>query len=657
MCGIAGMAGVEDKELLNAMLEITRHRGPDDWGTYVAGGASTSGRVALGNNRLKILDLSSAGHQPMGTPDGSVWVVFNGEIFNFLELREQLERDGVRFRSHTDTEVLPYLYLKYGSKMVEHLNGMFAFAIWDTEQKLLMIARDRMGVKPLYYVQIGERLYFASEIKALLACPEIEPELDPSALGEFLSLLYVPNPGTMFKGVRKLPQAHILLWQNGQVDTKEYWNETTRIEPFCEPDSAVIEGFREVLKDAVRRQLISDVPLGFFLSGGLDSSALVACASQVHQGTLRGYSIVFTDEHGAMEQSNQDAHFAQVVAKHFDLEWHEILVHPDVVDLLPKLLYYMDEPIVDPAAIATYLICREAKPSVTVMLSGMGGDELFAGYRVHLAHRITRLLRMMPGAVRRGPLVRLLKLLAKNKDRLPGMQPGLALAISRFGQRMLMLSDTEPIQQYAAFRSYFDDNELNYLLCPEIQHECVRPHADRLLEHFSHASELDFIDQMLYVDHQTFLPDFNLAYSDKMSMAASIETRVPLIDNVVVDFMRRVPTSMKIRGLTQKYILKRAMEGILPRDVIYRRKTPFSIPVRAWIRKELREMVRDTLSADHIRRRGVLNPTAVARILDDNESNRRDYTLQIWALLTLELWQQCFVDGKGLPVATTVADC
>ena len=280
MCGIAGMAGVEDKRLLNAMLEVTRHRGPDDWGTYSAGGATASGMLAFGNNRLKILDLSAAGHQPMATPDGSVWVVFNGEIFNFPELRQELESDGIEFRSHADTEVLGHLYQKYGSSMVERLNGMFAFAIWDTRQRVLMIARDRMGIKPLYYTQVRDRLYFASEIKALLACDEIEPELDPAALREFLSLLYVPNPGTMFKRILKLPPAHLLFWRNGNVQIEKFWDSSQPVEYYRDSETDLIARCREVMTSSVRRQLISDVPVGFFLSGGLDSSTILACASK-----------------------------------------------------------------------------------------------------------------------------------------------------------------------------------------------------------------------------------------------------------------------------------------------------------------------------------------------------------------------------------------
>lgn len=656
MCGIAGMAGVEDKPLLDAMLEITRHRGPDDWGSYLAGGATPAGMLAFGNNRLKVLDLSAAGHQPMSTPGGLVWVVFNGEIFNFPELRRELESDGIEFRSHSDTEILGYLYLKYGSAMVERLNGMFAFALWDTRERTLIIARDRMGIKPLYYTQMGGRLYFASEIKALLACDEVGPELDPTALREFLSLLYVPNPGTMFKGVLKLPPGHLLFWRNGEVRLEKFWDGSQPVEYLGGSERDLAEQLRETLQSSVRRQLISDVPVGFFLSGGLDSSSLLACAAQVHQGPLRCYSMTFTDEHGKLEQSDEDARYARMVAAKFNADWRQIVAHPDVVDLLPKVIWHLDDAIADHAAIATYLICREAKENVTVMLSGQGADEIFAGYRVHLVNRLTRWLKIVPAPLRRGFLRSTLKSLGNHPEMVPGVKPGLVLAYSRFLQKLLKLSELGQIDQYVAMRSYLDDNEVDELLSPRMRRLSKAGYENKLLQHFAEVEDRTFVDQMLYVDQQTFLPDLNLAYSDKLSMAASIEARVPFLDNEVVDLARRLPPDMKVHGYTQKYLLKKSMESLLPHDVIYRRKAAFGLPVRSWLRNELREMVGDLLSPSRIRQRGVLEPTTVARYLRENESGERDYTLQIWSLLTLEVWQQCMIDQRHMALTTKAAN-
>jgi len=642
MCGLAGMAGVRDSALLDAMLKITRHRGPDDRGTYLTNGDSPEFQAAIGSNRLKVLDLSSAGHQPMSSPRGEVWVVYNGEIFNFAALRDELRADGLSFRSQTDTEVLPLLYLKYGDRMVEHLNGIFAFAIWDSRQQRLLVARDRMGVKPLYYARAGSRLYFASEVKSLLLAPELRAEMDPAALSEFLSLLYVPNPGTMFKNILKLEPGCRLTWQAGKISIDRYWDSSERIPWMPGDERELARQCRTVLKDAVRRQLVSDVPVGFFLSGGLDSSALLACAAEVHSGPLRCYTIAFQKEHARMEQSGDDRSYAKLVAERFGAECHELMVAPDVADLLSKVIWHMDDAVADPAAIATYLICREAKSDATVLLSGQGADELFGGYRVHLISTLARRLRLLPSILRERLMPAVLQAVSGLGARMPSLNPGLLMAACRFSGKALRMSGLTPQDQYIGMRSYLDGMELSSLLNPDVL-GAARPPDLILKKHFSAAASLDFVDQMLYVDQQTFLPDLNLAYTDKQSMAASIEVRVPFLDHVVVDFMRQVPPELKLHGYTQKYILKKAMEDVLPPEVISRRKAAFGLPVRSWLKNELREMVGDLLSERRVRERGLFQPGAVARMVREN-GRRRDYTLQLWSLLTLELWQQVFID-------------
>lgn len=643
MCGIAGMAGIKDNQLLGEMLRITAHRGPDDSGTF-ATGTSMSNSAAIGNNRLKILDLSSAGHQPMASPDGNVWVVYNGELFNYPELRDELTADGCAFRSHADTEVLPHLWQKYGEAMVTRLNGMFAFAIWDRLQNKLFIARDRMGVKPLYYGVHAGKLYFASEIKAILLAPEIDAKINLEAMREYLALLYVPNPGTMFQGVKKLPPACTLTWQKGGIRIEKYWDRFAAAAPAQGSERDLIHQCRHVLRDSVRRQLMSDVPVGFFLSGGLDSSTLLACAAEIHSGPLRCYTISFRDKHAQLEQSGEDAYYAKRVAAHFGAECQEIVVDPDVASWLPKVIWHLDDAVADHAAIATWLICREAKASSTVLLSGQGGDEIFAGYRVHLVGNYPKWPQLLPPALRQRLLISPIEALGRNAHRVPGLSPGLVLAFCRYSTRALRVAGQAPAEQFAGMRSYMDDTGLQDLLMPEI-YAASRPHTQALLEHFQEAASLNFLDQMLYVDQQTFLPDLNLTYSDKLSMAASIETRVPLLDNAVIDFMNSVPPSLKLRGLNQKYILKKAMEDILPHEIITRRKAAFGLPVRSWLRNELREMVRDLLSEKRVRERGLFRHQAVARILEENQSGARDHTLFIWSLLTLELWQQTFIDA------------
>jgi len=646
MCGIAGMAGVADELLLTEMLAISRHRGPNDSGIYVAKGATAASCAAIGNNRLSIIDLSPAGHQPMCNEDGTVWVAYNGETYNFTDLRQELLHDGHKFRSQTDTEVLVHLYEKCGHDMVKRLNGMFAFAVWDTKKEELSIFRDRMGIKPLYYTKVGGRLYFASEIKALLACPEIAIEIDRTSLCQYLAYLYVPNPGSMFKGIFKLPPGHSLRWRDGEVQVNCYWD-LSYGNYFQESEATLAEQFRELLVAATRRQLISDVPVGFFLSGGLDSSTLVACAAHAGESSLKCYSIAYKEEYGRTEQCTDDARFAEIVATHFGAKFHQIVVDPDVATLLPKVVWHLDDPIADPAAIATYLISRAAAPEVTVLLSGQGADEVLSGYRVHRVHKMAAWLRLIPRTMREEAAPALLKWISVRKDKAMGIPPGLLLAACRYSDKVLRTAGMEPAEQYAAFRSYLLDEDMRALLSAESNIATSDwSHRDTFLNLFGKVACEDYVNQMLYVDAKTFLPDLNLAYSDKLSMACSIEVRVPFLDNEIVEFLQRVPPKLKMRGYTQKYLLRRAMDGVLPKEVLRRRKAAFGLPIRAWLRNELREMLTDMLSEERIRRRGLLNAAAVTQMIRDNETGERDYTLQLWGLLTLELWHQAFVDER-----------
>ncbi len=644
MCGIAGMAGVSDKVLLKEMLARIRHRGPDDTGIYQAEGVSIGDHMAFGNNRLSIIDLSPAGHQPMCNEDATVWVAYNGEVFNFLELREELERDGHRFQSHTDTEVLVHLYEKHGPQMVRRLNGMFAFAIWDKNTKDLWLFVDRMGVKPLYYVQVGERLYFASEIKALLACAEVQVELNIPAVYQYLAFTYVPNPDTLFQGIYKLPPGHSLHWHNCKLRVQSYWDLQTG-NYYTESEAELIDRLHQLLVAATQRQLVSDVPVGIFLSGGIDSSTLVACAARSHASALQCYSIAFTERHGRLEQCSDDARFARLVADHFGGVFHEIVVEPDVANLLPKVIWHLEDLISDHAAIATYLICQAAKPEVTVLLNGQGADEIFGGYKLHLVHRVSKALRLLPQFLREGAATRFLPFLAAHKDLVFGCSPGLVLAFCRFSEKLLRTAALEPQEQYAALRSYFTDEELADLFSAELQAEIARLSCKtRFLDHFDAAAGQDFLNQMLYVDAKTFLPDHNLSYCDRLSMACSVEVRVPFLDNEIVDFSLRLPPSMKIKAFTQKYILRKAMQGTLPEPILKRRKAGFGLPVRSWLRGELREMVGDLLSEERVRRRGIFNPISVSRMIHDNNNGKGDYTAQLWSLLSLELWCEAFMD-------------
>jgi asparagine synthase (glutamine-hydrolysing) len=643
MCGIAGTAGVADRRLVERMLAQIRHRGPNDSGVYATNSDALGGRVALGNVRLSILDLSVAGRQPMCNEDESVWVAYNGEIFNFKELRDGLLSDGHHFRSHTDTEVLPHLYEKYGPAMVTRLNGMFAFALWDSRKQQLFLFRDRAGIKPVYYTQIGKELYFASEIKALLQCARVSAEIDGGALAQYLGLLYVPNPQTCFKNIHKLSPGHSLTWENGEVSITQYWD--MKFGPYSSARIGdLARDLRDVIVRATHRQLISDVPVGFFLSGGLDSSTLVASAAAANKSSLRCYSITFRDQDSRLEQSSDDARYARLVAREFGANFHEIVSDPQVSELLPKIVYHLDEPVADPAAIATYLICRAAKRDVTVLISGQGGDEVFAGYRVHLLARLRDAARRVPRWARKAALQRAIPWLVANHGRLPGKAPGFALACCRFSAKLLGCAQLDEEEQYAFLRSYLSAQEISECFSPDFRAAVGDQSYDmRIMDHLADCDGEDLVNRMLYVDFKTFLPDLNLCYSDKLSMACSVEVRVPLLDNEVVDFMLRVAPSLKIQGLTQKYLLKKAMEPLLPASVVHRRKASFGLPVRAWLRNELRTMLRDCVSEDVIRKQGIFDPKVVSRMIEDNESCRRDYTMQLWGLLTFHVWSETFV--------------
>jgi len=642
MCGIAGMVGVSDESLLAEMLVRTRHRGPDDSGVYLGNRDSSTERVALGNNRLSILDLSPAGHQPMSNEDGTIWVAYNGEIYNFPELRRELKRQGHQLRSETDSEILPHLYEQDGVEMAKRLNGMFAFALLDEPGQRLFLFRDRMGIKPLYYAKVGRKLYFASEIKALLASAEIRAEINPQALDQYCAFLYVPGPQTMFRGICKLPPGHKLTWHNGEIEIQPYWS--LQYGPYSQAsDAELVIEFRELLKRAVGRQLVSDVPVGLFLSGGLDSSTLLALASQFNPRT-RCYCIAYPGKAGALEQSSEDVRYARLVAKKFGSELVEFHVEPDVAGLLPKMVWHLDEPVADPAAISTYLISRDAKSEVTVLLSGQGADEVLAGYRVHFAPVMARAISMIPSRLRRRLANGFLPWLQKHPAIIPGIAQGLVLAACRHTHRVISTAGLPAAEQYTLLRSYLNAAGLANLLKADLKHELDRDYRFRFRERFQECSGEEFVNQMLYVDTKTFLPDLNLTYSDKLSMACSIETRVPFLDDEVVGFLAKVPARLKIRFSTQKYLLRKAMNGILPAGVLSRRKAGFGLPVRSWLRNELREMVGDLLSYNQVRTRGLFNPEVVENMVQANASGNGDYTLQIWSLLTLELWQQTFLD-------------
>jgi asparagine synthase (glutamine-hydrolysing) len=655
MCGIAGIIGREPEPRVGAMLKSIEHRGRDDEGVWTAAPVDASGRRAcLGHRRLSILDTSEAGHQPMLYADGRYSITFNGEIYNYRELRAQLETSGHRFRTDCDTEVLLAAYAEWGVDALARLNGMFAFALWDSSAQELILARDRLGIKPLYYAfgsgdddgahagagNPSERPFiFASEIKAILATGLVERALDAEALNQYLTFLWTPDPHTVFRGIYKLPPAHLLRWRAGEIRVQEWWDVSFDEIEEGRGEDWWRERVLETLERVVRMEMVSDVPLGAFLSGGVDSSSIVALMNRHGDGRrICTYTVGIEQEDLRYDIIPDDAVWARRVGKLLDTEYHELMLRPDVCDLLPKLVRHMDEPVADPAVITSYLVSRAARENLTVLLSGVGGDEVFAGYPRQLAMRLAGAFDPVPGLLRR-PLMSALSNL------LPGGLPGRFTAPLRNAKKFARSAALDFEDRYLGFGTYFTDAAKRRLYTDELNEategaDAYREHR----RHFARAQKAAPLNRLLYVDLKTFLPCLNLAYTDKTSMAATLEVRVPFLNVELVELAARMPVNLKLRGLKRKYILKRAAESLLPKDVVWRKKAGFGAPVRSWLRGALKPMVEDLLSEETVRRRGLFRPAEVRRIIDANLSGREDYNLQVYQLLTLELWQREFMD-------------
>jgi len=634
MCGIAGLTGRRDPARLQAMLDAIAHRGPDDEGQRWID--TDSEWVGLGNRRLAILDLTAAGHQPMGAGDDVL--TYNGEVYNFRALRRELEGTGAAFGSGADTEVVLQVLRRYGAAGLERFNGMFALAYWDADRHELLLARDRFGMKPLYYRVVGGELMFASEAKCLVAAGA-PAELALSALGSYLSFGWVPGARTLYRDVVELPPGHVLRWKAGRA-TVECFRDTV---PAPEPDMSAhtaAQTLQHNLRDAVRRQMVADVPVGVLLSGGLDSSAIAAFAAEESQApVVRAYTIAFRPEDARLEQSSDDARCARLVADRFGLELEEFVVTPNVADLLTDVAWHLDDPVADPAAILTLIISRAAASQVKVLLSGQGSDELFGGYRVHMYDRVAAMVARQPGWMR-GATTRAVDALPGIASRSP-TSPGLLLAAHRASRNILDHIDAPPEERYVGYRSayYFSPEGLTDLLTADARAEALADSPWALhLDVFDQVRDLPFFDRMLYVDLKTFLANQNLAYSDRLSMAASIEMRVPFLDDEVADLAGRIPESLKMRRLKGKDVLRRSMEGILPREIIWRRKAAFAAPIRSWLQSELAPLVGDVLSDRWLTDTGLFEPVAVRRLIDDHQSGRVDHTYRIWTLLTFALW-------------------
>ncbi|HYN88155.1 MAG TPA: asparagine synthase (glutamine-hydrolyzing), partial [Ardenticatenaceae bacterium] len=614
-----------DSAVLGEMLNAIRHRGPDDEGRYVEGG------LALGMRRLSIIDLSG-GRQPIANEDGTIITVYNGETYNFPELMEELRARGHTFKTVCDTEMVVHLYEDFGEDCVQKLRGMFAFAVWDTRRRTLFLARDRLGIKPLYYTEVDGRLIYGSEIKAILQYPGVEARLDPEALSNVLSLKYVPAPQTMFAGIYALPPGHTLTCGPQGVTVRPYWdlsfaherNGHVREEEYAEQLEAL-------LRESVRIHLISDVPFGAFLSGGVDSSTVVALMSQFLDNPVKTFSVGYDDE-GA---GYSELPYARMVAERFGTDHHEVLIRPHhFTDLAEKVVWHLDQPIADDACLANYMVSELAARHVKMVLTGEGGDELFAGYARYAGERFSPFFRGLPGPAR--------SLALAASERIPGLRkPKVAL---------YALCQPDETSRLVNWFPLFNRDRKAALLSDEMNAMVRADSADRIFaQHLARTDARHPLNRMLYVDTKLWLVDDLLARGDKTSMAASLEARVPLLDHKLVEFAASLPPNLKLNGLTRKYLLKKVARAWLPPEIIDRKKQGFPVPISVWFRKEARSFLRDALAPATIRQRGLFNPASVQKLLDDHETGFADNGSLLWGLLSVELWHRLFIDAKPRP--------
>ncbi len=637
MCGICGKitndreAPVEER-LVRSMAETLDHRGPDDMGTLTGPG------FGLGHSRLSIIDLSDRARQPLSSEDGTVHLVFNGEIYNFLELRVELEEKGHRFRSRTDAEVVLHLFEDHGPGCLDRLRGMFAFAVYDEAKHRLFAARDRIGKKPLVYSFDGKELLFGSEIKALLKDPSIKPEPDPEAIHHYLSYQYVPAPWTAFAGIKKLPAGHWLMFESGRLEVRRYWKLS-----FAEPlpvggdegEEEIAGALREKLEEAVRIRLVSDVPIGAFLSGGVDSSAVVAMMRQRMGGAVKTFSIGFE------EKRYDETRHAREVAALFETDHVEMTVKPDAAAILPKLVWHYNEPFADSSGIPTFYLSELAAREVKVVLNGDGGDESFAGYDRYRAHAAADKLGFVPA-----PLLRLLCGCACLL--LPGPEGSGKSTLSRM-KRFLRQASLAPEQRNFNWFCYIGPGLKEKLYTGDFRAETRGlDEAGLMRDAYRESDAPDFLGRTLDVDIRTYLPYDLLVKVDIATMAHSLEGRSPFLDHELMEFAARIPATLKLKGMRSKHILKNALRSVLPRGILDRPKMGFGVPIDAWLRGELKEMAYDTLTGKAAASRGLFCTEEVRRLLDRHVSGRENLHLQIWALLMLELWFERFIDGRAI---------
>ncbi|MBC7185657.1 MAG: asparagine synthase (glutamine-hydrolyzing) [Calditrichaeota bacterium] len=633
MCGFVGVVKYDNQaaplgeEVLQPMVALLRHRGPDDHGSY------WDGTCGLAHQRLSIIDLSVAGRQPMGNEDGSVWIAYNGEIYNFRDLRRQYALDQRhRFISRTDTEVVVHLYEELGQECFKQLNGMFAIALWDRRARKLFLARDPYGIKPLFYMQWRGALWFASEIKALLMAPGFEPEPSLEGLFHFLSFDFVPDSLTAFAGIHELRPGHVLaIGQDGQVRTERFFDISYAVRPEMKEEEAVQESLR-LLTAAVERQLIADVPVGVMLSGGMDSSALTALMAKVRRDSdFHTFSLAFEDE------SFDESPYARTVVQHLRTHHHEILVTPARVrELLPRYLCYIDEPYADGSAIPTYLLAECAKEYVTVLLSGEGGDEFFSGYDTHLAYKMRRWYRMLPAAVRRGVIAPLV-------NRLPVSDKKLSFDFK--AKRFVWGAEMDTPTSHFAWRAVLAE-EVKRQVLRDPERFAFAPSVSYFQRAFAHCGAKDELNRLLYIDYSFHLPDDLMIKNDRMTMAHSLEARVPYTDNELVRFLATVPVALKLKGMRKKHLLRRALRGVLPPVILNKKKVGLEMPYSRWLREDFRDLSERYFAPAYLESTGLFNPEGVCRLWQEHLAKRVDHGRFLWGLLNYLLWHEAYITRR-----------
>ena len=627
MCGIVGFVNAHKKQVAREILERMNacivHRGPDEDGFFV------KENVALGMRRLSIIDLKS-GQQPIFSEDRTKAIVFNGEIYNYQELKKDLEAQGDKFYTNSDTEVIVHLYVRYGADCVSYLRGMFAFAIWDESDQSLFLARDRVGKKPILYShQTNGDLIFGSEFQALLTHPGISREVDFEAIDSYFSYLCVPAPQTAFKQIRKLEPAHWLRWKDGHIETKRYWlpDFSTKIKI---SETEAIEETTRILREATRIRMISEVPLGAFLSGGVDSSTVVALMAQESEKPVKTFSIGFE------EQDFSELKYAKRVAEHIGAEYHEFIVRPDAMEVLPVLVEHYGEPYADSSAIPTYYVSKETRKFVTVALNGDGGDESFAGYERYAAMKIAELYHRFPQFARK-------LLIEKPINLIPTSE--LKRSRARDAKRFLQAANLPRTERYFRWMSTFNRDAKRELYTKDFTETVAAQNPSAFLEDwFAKANGSGILDATLLTDQMTYLPNDLLVKVDIASMANSLEARSPFLDHKLIEFAASLPENLKMRRFETKSLLKKVAAKLVPKEVVYRRKMGFGVPIGKWFRGEMKSFVREVLLSEKCLNRGIARREIIEKYVREHTEAERDHAFQIWTLLMLELWFQRFID-------------